>query len=98
EHLGITVDGGYASHVLVPHPRYLIDATGIAPAIAGSYMCSGLTSYSAIRKAQRYIRPGGTLMIVGLGGVGLMGLEIAKAITEATIVAADLAVEKCEAA
>ena len=28
-HLGITVDGGYASHVLVPHPRYLIDASGI---------------------------------------------------------------------
>ena len=49
--LGINVDGGYASHVLVPHPRYLIDASGIEPAIAGSYMCSGLTAYSAIRKA-----------------------------------------------
>ncbi len=24
-HLGIAVDGGYASHVLVPHPRYLLD-------------------------------------------------------------------------
>ena len=24
-HLGIQVDGGYATHVLVPHPRYLID-------------------------------------------------------------------------
>jgi D-arabinose 1-dehydrogenase-like Zn-dependent alcohol dehydrogenase len=27
-HLGITVDGGYASHVLVPHPRYLVDISG----------------------------------------------------------------------
>ena len=43
--LGINVDGGYASHVLVPHPRYLIDATGIDAALAGSYMCSGLTAY-----------------------------------------------------
>ena len=50
--LGITVDGGYASHVLVPHPRYLIDASGIDAALAGSYMCSGLTAYSAIRKAR----------------------------------------------
>ena len=24
-HLGIQVDGGFATHVLVPHPRYLID-------------------------------------------------------------------------
>ena len=24
-HLGISADGGFASHVLVPHPRYLID-------------------------------------------------------------------------
>ena len=69
-HLGITVDGGYSSHVIVPHPRYLIDVTGIALAIAGSYMCSGLTSYSAIRKAMRFLRPGGALMIIGLGGVG----------------------------
>jgi D-arabinose 1-dehydrogenase-like Zn-dependent alcohol dehydrogenase len=97
-HLGITVDGGYASHVVVPHPRYLIDVTGIEPEIAGSYMCSGLTAYSAIGKAMRYLRPGGTLMILGLGGLGLMGLEIAKAITDATIIAADLAPEKRDAA
>ena len=32
-HLGIQVDGGFATHVLVPHPRYLIDhgaAAGLA--------------------------------------------------------------------
>ena len=29
--LGINVDGGYSSHVLVPHPRYLIDATRHRP-------------------------------------------------------------------
>ena len=34
--LGITVDGGYATHVLVPHPRYLLDVEGIAPEIAGA--------------------------------------------------------------
>ena len=27
--------GGYATHVLVPHPRYLIDFDGIDPALAG---------------------------------------------------------------
>ena len=37
-------------------------------------------------------------MIVGLGGVGLMALEIAKAITNATIIAADISPVKREAA
>jgi alcohol dehydrogenase, propanol-preferring len=98
KHVGITVDGGYASHVTVPHPRYLIDAGGMEAAIAGSYMCSGLTAFSAIRKALRFLKPGGMLMIVGLGGLGFMGLEIAKAVTDATIIAADIVPEKREAA
>ena len=34
--LGVTVDGGYATHVTVPHPRYLLDVEGIAPEIAES--------------------------------------------------------------
>ena len=50
--LGVTVDGGYATHVVVPHPRYLLDVDGIAPEIAGPLMCSGLTGYSAIKKGR----------------------------------------------
>ena len=88
-HLGINVDGGYASHVLVPHPRYLIDVEDIAPEIAGSLMCSGITAYSAIRKALPYLA-GGPLMIMGLGGVGMMGLQIARALTDAPLVACDI--------
>ena len=92
--LGINVDGGYASHVLVPHPRYLIAAEGVDAKLAGSYMCSGLTAYSAIRKAERYLKDNGSLMIVGLGGVGMMGLEIARAITGARKFAADVVAGK----
>jgi len=96
--LGITVDGGYASHVLVPHPRYLIDAQGIDARLAGSYMCSGVTAYSAIRKAQRYLSENGSLMIVGLGGVGMMGLEIARALVPGRKYAADVVAGKRDAA
>lgn len=97
-HLGITIDGGFASHVLVPHPRYLIDAQGIDRRLAGSYMCSGLTAYSAIRKAERFLPANGSLMIVGLGGLGMMGLEIARALTPARTYGADIAPAKREAA
>ena len=96
--LGINVDGGYASHVLVPHPRYLIEATGVDARLAGSYMCSGLTAYSAIRKAERYLKDKGSLMIVGLGGVGMMGLEVARALIGGRKFAADVIAAKRETA
>jgi D-arabinose 1-dehydrogenase-like Zn-dependent alcohol dehydrogenase len=95
--LGVTVDGGYATHVLVPHPRYLLDVEGIAPEIAGPLMCSGLTGYSAVKKALPYLRFG-PLIIVGLGGVGMMGLQFARALTDAPILAADIDGAKREAA
>jgi D-arabinose 1-dehydrogenase-like Zn-dependent alcohol dehydrogenase len=95
--LGITVDGGYASHVLVPHPRYLLDVEGIAPEIAGPLMCSGLTGYGAVKKALPYLRSG-PLLIVGLGGVGMMGLQFARALTDAPILVADIDAAKREAA
>jgi D-arabinose 1-dehydrogenase-like Zn-dependent alcohol dehydrogenase len=95
--LGITVDGGYATHVLVPHPRYLIDVDGIAPEIAGPLMCSGVTAYGALRKALPYLRLG-PLLLVGLGGVGMMGLQFARALTEAPILIADIDPAKREAA
>jgi D-arabinose 1-dehydrogenase-like Zn-dependent alcohol dehydrogenase len=95
--LGVTVDGGYATHVLVPHPRYLMDVDGIAPEIAGPLMCSGLTGYSAIKKTLPYLRSG-PLLIVGLGGVGMMGLQFARALSDAPILVADIDPAKREAA
>jgi alcohol dehydrogenase len=95
--LGVTVDGGYATHVMVPHPRYLLDVEGIAPEIAGALMCSGLTGYGAIKKAVPYLRAG-PLMIVGLGGVGMMGLQFARALTDKPILVADIDPAKRDAA
>ena len=55
-HLGIQVDGGFATHVLVPHPRYLLDYAPLPPALAGAYMCSGLTAYSALKRIAEHAR------------------------------------------
>ena len=59
-HLGIQVDGGFATHVLVPHPRYLIDYAPLPAALAAAYMCSGLTAFSALKRVDRacQARPG----------------------------------------
>ena len=48
--LGINRDGGFADHVLVPHPRYLFAYDPLPEAQACTYACSGLTAYSALKK------------------------------------------------
>jgi len=96
-HLGITADGGYATHVLVPHPRYLIDYAPLSPSYAGALMCSGLTAYAALKRlADRAARA--PLLLVGLGGVGLMGLALARAMYDTAPFAADIDPKKREAA
>jgi len=69
--------GGYASHVLVPHPRYLIDYGATPPALAATYMCSGLTAYGALQKIPA-LGPKDEVLILGAGGVGMMGVQFAK--------------------
>jgi alcohol dehydrogenase len=96
-HLGIAVDGGYASHVLVPHPRYLLEYAPLAAGFAGALMCSGLTSYAALKRLANTPRRGPVLLI-GLGGVGMMGLAIARALFREPPIVADIDVAKREAA
>ena len=88
-HLGINLDGGYASHVLVPHPRYLIDYAPLSASSAGALMCSGLTAYAALQRlADRADR--GPVLLIGLGGVGSMGFALARALFGAAPLVADI--------
>ena len=76
--LGVQKGGGFGDHVLVPHSRYLMDAGNTPDHLAGSYACSGLTAYTSLKKAN--IKDSdNSLIIVGAGGLGMMGIQIAKA-------------------
>ena len=96
-HLGISADGGFASHVLVPHPRYLIEYAPLPASFAGPLMCSGLTAYAALKRLVPYAARGPALLI-GLGGVGMMGLSIARALFPHAPIVADIDLAKREAA
>ena len=95
--LGTVKPGGYATHVLVPHKKYLVDISGVDGALAACYMCSGITAYSAIRKLED-VMAGGPIMILGLGGVGMMGLQIALALYDQKPIVADIDESKLEVA
>jgi alcohol dehydrogenase len=96
-HLGVNLDGGFASHVLVPHPRYLIDYAPLSAGFAGALMCSGLTAYAALQRlADRADR--GPVLLIGLGGVGQMGFALARALFGAAPHVADIDAGKRAAA
>jgi D-arabinose 1-dehydrogenase-like Zn-dependent alcohol dehydrogenase len=95
--IGVFRPGGYAEQCLVPHPRYLIDVTGIEPTLAATYACSGLTAYSALRKAD-IDKERDLLLVMGLGGVGLSGLQIALGLGFRRIAVADIDPAKRELA
>ena len=96
-HLGIAVDGGYASHVLVPHPRCLLDYAPLSPALAGALMCSGLTAYAALKRLKACATRG-PVLLVGLGGVGMMGVALARTLFAAAPLVADIDAAKRTAA
>ncbi len=83
------VPGGYASHVLVPHPKYLLDFGKAEPALAAAYMCSGLTAFGAMKKVGK-VADSDPIVVLGCGGVGMMGVQFAKALFGRGPIAADV--------
>lgn len=95
--IGVYQHGGYATHVLAPHPRHLVDPGRVDPAVAATYACSGITVYSAIQKVMP-LPPDEPLVVVGAGGLGLNAIAILKALGHINIVVVDVSPEKRQAA
>jgi propanol-preferring alcohol dehydrogenase len=94
--IGVFQDGGYSDYALIPNSKYLAKLDGVDPDAATSLACSGLTAYNAVKKANANSPE--FLMIIGAGGLGLMAIQIAKAITKAKIVCIDVDDKKFETA
>src|SRR5262249_20525963 len=76
--LGVSIDGGSATHVLVPDAKYLLDYDPLSVNQAAPLMCSGVTAYGALKRLVDRPRQR-NLLLIGLGGVGMMGLSCAHA-------------------
>ncbi|UOD49578.1 alcohol dehydrogenase [Orrella daihaiensis] len=96
--LGIYTHGGYADHILVPHSRYLLDIGDLNPAEIAPHACSGLTTYSAINKIDPAIHTKHPIFIVGAGGLGLMAIEILRAMGGHGAIVVDIDPAKLQAA
>ena len=96
--LGITRPGGFADHVLVPHPRYLLPLGRLSPAQAAPFACSGLTAFSALKRVGDAVLKTQPIAVIGAGGLGLMCLTLLKALGGKGAVVADVDGKKREAA
>ena len=93
--LGVYMDGGYAEYVLVPSYKYLVKISdGMDIDASATLSCSALTAYGAVKNAN--LKPDDNVVIVGAGGLGLMAIQLAKAVTGARIIAMDLDDKKLE--
>ena len=90
--LGVFQDGGYAEQVIVPDYKFLASIDDLNPDSASSLACSGLTAYTAIKKS--LVNNPESILIVGAGGLGLMGVQLASHMTRCKIICADLDDEK----
>ena len=69
--------GGYSESIVVDENFVLRIPDNLDPAAASPLLCAGITTYSPLRHWQ--VGPGKKVGIVGIGGLGHMGLKIAKA-------------------
>ena len=95
--LGVYTDGGYAEYVLVPSYKYLVKiGDGMDMNASATLSCSALTAYGAVKNTS--LKPDDNVVIVGAGGLGLMAMQLAKAVTGSKVIAMDLDDEKLGAA
>ncbi len=75
--VGLTRDGGYAEFVAVPADYVFPLPAEIDFAEAAPFNCAGLTIYGGFKNAG--LRPAQRAAVLGIGGLGHFGIQIAKA-------------------
>ncbi len=80
---GITVDGGYAEFMIAPEVAVARMPDGLAFADAAPLLCAGVTTFNALRNSGA--RPGDRVAVHGLGGLGHLGVQYARAMGFETV-------------
>ncbi|WP_130011313.1 zinc-dependent alcohol dehydrogenase [Serinicoccus sediminis] len=95
QYTGYTMDGGYAEYVLAYASHVVAVPDGVTSFDAAPLTCAGVTTYKALKVARP--QPDETVMVVGVGGLGHLGLQYAT-VFGARTVAVDVEDEKLQLA
>jgi D-arabinose 1-dehydrogenase-like Zn-dependent alcohol dehydrogenase len=72
---GVTFDGGYADYVIAPANALALIPDDLADVDAAPLMCAGITTFNSLRHSGA--RPGDTVAILGIGGLGHLAVQFA---------------------
>jgi propanol-preferring alcohol dehydrogenase len=86
--LGHYRDGGWAEYVAVPARNAVRLPDEIPFEHGAALMCSGATSFHALRRSR--LRKGETIAIFGIGGLGMAAVQLARASGAADVFAIDI--------
>ncbi|WP_312936278.1 NAD(P)-dependent alcohol dehydrogenase [Pseudomonas sp.] len=75
---GSNTMGGYSSSIVVSEHFVVRIPEGLDPAAAAPILCAGITTYSPLK--HHGVGPGHKVGILGMGGLGHMGIKLAKAL------------------
>jgi alcohol dehydrogenase len=93
---GFTHPGGFQERLVAPLDRLTVVPPGIDPVHAAPLTCALGTAYRAVT-TRGEVRPGARVVVLGLGGVGIHALQIARA-AGAEVVGLDLSDRAIEVA
>lgn len=91
---GLGAPGALAEYLLVDSPRYLVPLGDLDPVQNVALTDAGLTPYHAIKPTLPKLLPGSTAVCIGVGGLGHMGVQILRALSDTTVIAVDTAEDK----
>jgi len=72
---GISYDGGYADYMIAPVGALAAIPEGLTAVEAAPLMCAGITTFNSLRHSGA--RPGDTVAVLGIGGLGHLGVQFA---------------------
>jgi propanol-preferring alcohol dehydrogenase len=82
-------DGGLAPYLLVDDPAALLPIGSLDPVLAAPLTDAGATSHHAVRRVLPRLPDDGTVVVIGIGGLGAFVVQILRARSGARIVALD---------
>ena len=86
--IGHYIDGGFAEYIAVPGRNALRLPQEIPFEQGATLMCASATAYHALRKGG--LQPGETAAIIGVGGLGMSAVQLARAFGALTVLAVDI--------
>ena len=72
---GVTFDGGYADYVVAPANALALIPDELSDVDAAPLLCAGITTFNSLRNSGA--RPGDTVAILGIGGLGHLAVQYA---------------------